>query len=143
MAKRSKVDLSKRKLRSAISNGSYLLDNVDHRGAEMRRLRDLLSDHLSDLGGSDRCSHAEKLLASRASMVTLLCEMQEQGFARAKFNVTPRQLACYLHACGNLTRILQTLGLQRRAKPIGPTLGDLLREDLAEREQEVTAEGEG
>jgi hypothetical protein len=76
-------------------------------------------------------------------MVTLLCEMQEQGFARAKFNVTPRQLACYLHACGNLTRILQTLGLQRRAKPIGPTLGDLLREDLAEREQEVTAEGEG
>jgi hypothetical protein len=118
MAKRVKVDLTKARLRSAISNGKHVLADIDHRSASMRRLKDLLSDHISDLSGSDQISHAERLLASRASMIALLCEMSEQEFARAKFNVSPRQLACYLHACGNLTRILQTLGMQRRAKPI-------------------------
>lgn len=106
----------------------------------MRRLKDLLAGHISDLGGSDHCSHSERILASKASMICLLTEMQEQQFARAKFNVSPRQLACYLHACGNLTRILQTLGLQRRARTIGPTFGDLLRADLVERESEVASD---
>jgi hypothetical protein len=118
MQRRSKIALSKSKLRSAISNGKHILTDVDHRGFEMRRLRDLISDHLSDLGGTDQCSHAERILASKASMICLLTEMQEREFARVKFNVSPRQLACYLHACGNLTRILQTLGLQRRQRDI-------------------------
>lgn len=80
MAERTKVEISRRKLRSAISNGKHVLADVDHRGPEMRRLKDLLSDHISDLGGPDQITHAEKLLAGRASMIALLCEMSERTF---------------------------------------------------------------
>jgi hypothetical protein len=107
----------------------------------MRRLGNILDRHLSDLGGEQNVSHAERTLADRAAMLTLLAELQENAFLR---NGTPAvELDKYLHVNTALTRILLALGLKRRAKPIGPTLGDLLREDLAEREQEVTAEGEG
>ena len=76
MPKRAKADLTKAKVRSAIKNGSRILSAVDHRSLQMRRLRDLLSDHVSDLGGPDLITHSEKLLASRASMIALLCEIK-------------------------------------------------------------------
>src|SRR5690348_12784194 len=102
MAKRTKVDISKARLRSAISNGKHVLADVDHRGPEMRRLKDLLADHVSDLGGPDQITHAEKLLASRASMIAVLCEMSERTFITNKLKVHPRELEAYLHAVGNL-----------------------------------------
>lgn len=129
MAKSSKIDLSKRRLRSAVSNGTRVLADVDHRGPEMRRLKDLLSDHVSDLGGSDNVTHAEKLLASRASMIALLCEMSERTFIKNQLKVHPRELETYLHSVGNLNRVLVTLGLKRRAKPVLS-----LKEYLATRE---------
>jgi hypothetical protein len=143
MSKRTKVDLSKTRLRSAITNGKHVLADVDHRGGEMRRLRDLVAGHISDLGGSDQCSHSERILVSKASMICLLTEMQEQQFARAKFEISPRQLACYLHAVGNLNRVLVTLGLQRRAKPV-MSLDQYLKgkEESESNEEEETDTGE-
>src|SRR5262249_57347769 len=71
--KRSEVTL--RKLRSAITNGSSVLTDIDHRSAWMRRLRDLIQLHLSDLGGDDNVSEAERSLVRRASMLELQCEL--------------------------------------------------------------------
>jgi hypothetical protein len=105
----------------------------------MRRLGRILDRHLSDLGGEANVSHAERTLADRAAMLTILAELQENAFLRN--GTPPVELDKYLHVNTALTRILLALGLKRRARTIGPTLGDLLREDL--REQEVTAEGEG
>jgi hypothetical protein len=31
--------------------------------------------------------------------------------------------------CSTLTRLAQRIGIERRARDVGPTLGDLLRED--------------
>jgi hypothetical protein len=126
MSKRSKTAITKSKVRSAISNGKHVLSNVDHRSLEMRRLRDLLADHVSDLGSD--ISHSEKLLASRASMIALLCEMTERTFIEKKLRVSDREVACYLHAVGNLNRVLVTLGLKRRQRDITPTVDEYLRE---------------
>jgi hypothetical protein len=51
----------------------------------MRRLRDLIADHASDLGGPDAISQAEKILVRRASMLTLQLELMEQAFAASEF----------------------------------------------------------
>ena len=62
-------------LRSAKSNGTRLLDGCDHRSARMRRLRDLIGMHVSDLGGEDACSAAELSIISRAALLTLELEV--------------------------------------------------------------------
>ena len=46
--------------RSRITNGSALLPGVDGRSAWVRRARDLIREHLADLGGFDNVSAAER-----------------------------------------------------------------------------------
>ena len=65
------------KLRSSISNGSSLLADVDHRSAPMRRLKDLVTDHVNDLGGPGNISSSEKVLVRRAAMSALQAELME------------------------------------------------------------------
>jgi hypothetical protein len=77
--KKSKVGRSQTALRppnnrSRITNGSSLLPSIDGRCLWARRFRDLLSLHLSDLGGEDNCSEAEKALARRASCLIVELE---------------------------------------------------------------------
>ena len=62
VGKRPEVTLSK--LRSALTNGStVLLGDFDPRSAWMRRLKDLIQNHVSDLGGEDVITEAELRLA--------------------------------------------------------------------------------
>jgi hypothetical protein len=77
MPRRRTTELSLRKVRSAITNGSSVLHDVDHRSAWMRRLRDLIADHVADLGGEDALSTAELALVRRAAMLTLQLELME------------------------------------------------------------------
>ena len=53
-------------MRSAISNGTVLFEGIDHRSAWMRRLRDLIADYVSDLGGEDNLSSSEMILVRRS-----------------------------------------------------------------------------
>jgi hypothetical protein len=107
-------------LRSAITNGSQLLGNVDHRGAWARRLRDLIAAILSDRGGEDYASEGIKLLARRASMLTLQLELLEQTFADQGGAATTAQLETYQRTTNTLRRLLETLGLQREARELNP-----------------------
>jgi hypothetical protein len=100
---------------SAITNGSDLLHDLDHRSAWARRFRDLLRAHISDLGGDDNLSQAEQSLCRRASMLTLQLELLEQRFADNNGEATSAQLGDYQRAANSLRRILESLGLQRRA----------------------------
>jgi hypothetical protein len=123
MGDRKKFDLSQTKLRSAVTNGRRVLADVDHRGAEMRRLRDLVHLHVSDLGGENSLSHAERVLVGRASMLTLQCELMEGRFAQKEgAEATPNELETYQRCANTLRRLLESLGLQRRSKNITPTL---------------------
>jgi hypothetical protein len=113
--------------RSSISNGSDLLHDLDHRSAWARRLRDLIADHTSDLGGLDNVSEAERRLIRRASMLTLQMELMEQGWAtNSEGEASPKSLETYQRCANTLRRLLESLGLDRRAKPV-LSLGEVLR----------------
>jgi hypothetical protein len=49
-----------RKGRSKITNGSSLLPGVDGRSPWVRRAKDIIASHLSDLGGEENTSAAER-----------------------------------------------------------------------------------
>jgi hypothetical protein len=114
-------ELSLRKLRSAISNGSSLLGSeVDHRSAWMRRLKDLVDDHVSDLGGLDAMSQAEKVLVRRAAMLTLQAELMEKRWNETNGEASAKSLETYQRVVGALRRTLESLGLRRRARDVTP-----------------------
>jgi hypothetical protein len=115
---------SLRAFQSAITNGSDLLHDLDHRSAWARRFRDLLRAHISDLGGDDNMSEAERSLVRRASMLTLQLELLEQKFADQDGAATSAQLGDYQRASGALRRILESLGLQRRAVDVTRRLAE-------------------
>jgi hypothetical protein len=132
MPLRKRCDLTATKLRSALTNGSAILRDVDHRLPWMRRLRDLLAAHESDLGGRDNISEAERSLIRRASMLELQCELMEHKFALADGEATTAQLNLYSTTTNTLRRLLQALGLHRRARDVTPVPS--LREYLAQRQ---------
>jgi hypothetical protein len=76
------LEMQKSKARSKVTNG-YLLPGVDGRSTWMRRLRDLISLHLADMGGEDAVSEAEKSIIRRACTLTVELERLELVFALA------------------------------------------------------------
>jgi hypothetical protein len=120
-------DISAKRLRSAITNGTHLLANLDHRLPWARRLKDLISDITSDLGGADNISEAERVLVRRAAMMTLQAELMEQRFSQNEDGAaTSPQIEVYGRTTNTLRRTLEALGLERRAKTIVPTLSEYL-----------------
>jgi hypothetical protein len=111
---RKQPEVSLRKLRSAITNGSSVLADVDHRSAWMRRLRDLIGAHMSDLGGDENASEGERSLVRRAAMLELQLEMMEQRFALNDGVASSDQLNDYQRATSALRRLLESVGLRRR-----------------------------
>ena len=107
---------SKGRQRSRVTNGSALLPGVDGRSAWVRRCKDIIEAHLSDLGGEDNTSVAERSLVRRAAVITTELEMMEARFAAGHAN--PGELDLYQRTAGNLRRLLEAIGLQRRAKPV-------------------------
>jgi hypothetical protein len=132
---RKQSEVTPRKLRSAITNGSSVLNDVDHRSAWMRRLRDLIGLHMSDLGGDDNASEAERSLVRRAAMLELQLELMDQRIAQAGGEATSAQLADYQRATGALRRLLTSIGLQRRAR-------DVTTPSITEYLEQVRREGE-
>jgi|GraSoiStandDraft_60_1057301.scaffolds.fasta_scaffold341732_2 hypothetical protein len=122
------ADRSKSRQRSRVTNGTALLPGVDGRSAWMRRCKDIIAAHVSDLGGEDNISAAERSIIRRASVMTVELERLEAKFAAAG-EASERDLDLYIRAAGNLRRLLETIGLKRRPRDVGPTLGDLLREE--------------
>jgi hypothetical protein len=98
---------------------------ADGRGAWPRRLRDLVSLHLADLGGEDQASQAERSIIRRCATLTVELERLESTFA-ANGEATPLQLDLYQRTANSLRRLLEAVGLQRRPKNI-TTLSDYLK----------------
>ena len=111
------ADRSKSRQRSRVTNGTALLPGVDGRSAWMRRCKDIIAAHVSDLGGEDNISAAERSLIRRAAVITTELEMMEARFAAAG-HADPGELDLYQRTAGNLRRLLEAIGLQRRAKPV-------------------------
>ena len=65
--------------RSRITNGRLLPGDMDQRSAWVRRAKDVIASHLSDLGGEDNTSAAERSLVRRASILTVELERLERS----------------------------------------------------------------
>jgi len=115
--------------RSRVTNGRGLLPNVDGRTIWVRRFRDLIALHLSDLGGSDRASEAEKAIVRRIATLIVELERLEMCFAEAG-QATDHQLELYQRTANTLRRLLEAVGLQRRPKDVTPTLDAYLGHKL-------------
>ena len=128
--KRSRYDndLSIRKLRSALSNGTTLFGgDVDLRGSWVRRFRDLLHGYHSDLGGEDYLSEGQRALVRRAAMIQLQLEMVETRWAETNDGkASLLQLHRYQTSANRLRRLVETLDLHR-----GPKVRDITPRALA------------
>ena len=93
------------------------LGGVDGRSTWVRRLHDLIALHLSDLGGEDNVSEAEKRIVRRAATIEVECERMEHKFAQDG-EASASDLDRYQRASNTLRRHLETLGIARRARDV-------------------------
>jgi hypothetical protein len=108
---RNRLGRAKDCQRSAITNGK-LLPGIDQRSAWVRRCKDVIAQHLSDLGGEDNTSAAERSIIRRAAVLTTELERMEVSFATS--DASPEAIDLYARASSNLRRLLESLGLKKR-----------------------------
>lgn len=117
--------------RSRVTNGRQLLPDLDGRSVWARRLRDLINLHIDDLGGGDNTSEAERSIIRRAAVLEVELEYQETRFAELHLSgeeASDKRLDLYSRLAGNLRRLLESVGLQRRARDTTPDLHTYLRQ---------------
>jgi hypothetical protein len=105
--------------RSKVGNGHKLIAGCDGRSLWARRLKDLLDEAISDMGGVDNTSAAERHIIRRACVMIVELERLEGKFAQAG-EVSVDDLDCYGRTAGNMRRLLESVGLQRRARDVTP-----------------------
>ena len=107
--------------RSRVTNGVSILPNVDGRTLWVRRYRDINALLLSDRGGDEAASEAEKMLIRKAACIAVELERRETQFAEAG-EASDNQIEVYQRSANSLRRLLESIGLKRSAKTIGPSL---------------------
>jgi len=71
------------------------------------------------MSGEDNTSAAERSIVRRAAVLTVELERLEARFASAG-EATAVDLDLYIRASGNLRRLLEAVGLHRRARDVTP-----------------------
>jgi hypothetical protein len=100
--------------RSRITNGTALLPGVDGRGPWVRRCKDVIALHLSDLGGEANTTVAERSIIRRVSVLTCELERLEAKFAVVGNEPTLDDLHCYQRLTNTLRRALQVVRIRHR-----------------------------
>ena len=100
--------------KSAITNGSCLLPGVDGRSPWVRRCKDILAAYLSD---KPDATAAEQAIIRRAAVLTVELERLERQFALAG-EADPETLELYGRVAGNMRRMLEAVGLERRSRNV-------------------------
>jgi hypothetical protein len=101
---------------------------VDGRTFWVRRFRDLNSLLLSDQGGDDNVTEPRRMLVRRAACLAVELERREAVIAETG-EATDAQIEVYGRTANTLRRLLQTLGLERRARDITPSLTEYIAEN--------------
>jgi hypothetical protein len=126
-ADRSAIVRRKGPEKSRISNHQDLLPGLDGRSSAARRFRDLVGSYLVDMGGLDQCSEIKLGLLRRLAATTVQCELLEAQMV----NGQPVDIATLCTLASTSMRLSVRLGLERRARDVGPSLSDILRQEDA------------
>jgi hypothetical protein len=89
-----------RRRRSRVTNGSALFAVGPQTSAYARRLRDILGEVISDLGGPSELSEAERQLARRAASLSVACEKLEESICTG---VSSAAAAAFTQSTGGLS----------------------------------------
>jgi hypothetical protein len=92
------------------------LQDLDSRTRACKHALGLRNGFLSDLGGEDRASIAQRELAQRASVLGAMLEDAETRWLRGE----PVQLAEFCTLVNAQRRVLADIGLERRARDVTP-----------------------
>jgi hypothetical protein len=117
--------------RSAVTSGRKQFVNGDPNSAWARRFHDLVVGHIGDMGGRDLISEAQFALIKRSA--GLECELEQMEGRMSQGEQV--DLDCYGRAASHLRRLLESLGLERKPREAGPSLGDLLVADLRQQRE--------
>jgi hypothetical protein len=110
----------KSRLRTKIANGTAVLPDVDGRSLWVRRFREIVDAHVSDLGGADALSAAQTSIVRRVATLTVQIEAIEAGFAEGDREATMPQLDLYQRMSNTLRRLLESIGLERKQRDVTP-----------------------
>jgi hypothetical protein len=100
--------------RSAVTSGRKVFVTGNSNSAWARRFYDLVAGHVSDLGGRSVLSGAQLALCKRAA--GLECELEQM---EGRMSLSEEiNLDSYGRAASHLRRILETLGLERKARDV-------------------------
>jgi hypothetical protein len=114
--------------RSAMSNGSTILQGVDGRSPQGRRFRDLVVSYADELGGLAALSEQEVALVRHAAVVTMQSEALQVAVVNGQ-NVDLEQLT----RLGNsLTRALGAIKARRKPKDTKSSLNSILARHRAD-----------
>ncbi len=105
--------------RSAISNGSRILEGIDGRSTGARRFKDLIESFSRDMGGIERLSEAEQTLVRQAASLTMRAEQLQSAIVRGEA-IDPDEL---IRLSNTARRCLKAV--QRREQP-RPSLAEHL-----------------
>jgi hypothetical protein len=121
---RDKDDLTIRKLRSAITNGTKILPAGDRRMPHMRRLADLLAATCADLGGEENMSAGQLALARHLALLQVQLELMAAQWIDNDGGASPGQLMRYQTAVNTLRRLAESLNIHRGriARDVTPTI---------------------
>jgi hypothetical protein len=110
-----------RRPRSAVTSGRQLFIEGNPNSAWSRRFHDLVLGHVSGLGGADLLSEAQFSLIRRAAAIE--CELERLD---ARLSVGELvDLDSYGRCAGHLRRLFETLGVERKARDVTPTLHEI------------------
>jgi hypothetical protein len=113
--------------RSAVTNGQRLFVAAgDGRGPWARRMRDVIELHISDLGGLENASEAERSIIRRAATLTIELERLEAKFSTLPNGPRADDLDMYQRCSNSLRRLLESIGIQRRPRDVTPSLDGFL-----------------
>jgi hypothetical protein len=102
--------------RSRVTNGrSLFVRGGDGRSPWARRMRDIVEAHVSDIGGSATASEAQRSIIRRIATLTVELERIEAKFA---IGTGDNLLDIYQRTAGNLRRLLESIGLERRQRDV-------------------------
>ena len=116
--------LGSRRYRARVDAGA-LLPGLDGRGSWPRKLAETVRELVAELGGPELVTAQELMIVRRAAVLGIELARMEESFAKAG-RATSDELQLYATVASQLRRLLESIGLARRARDITPSLRDYM-----------------